>query len=76
MQVQPVSLDAVDAAELGELLEFLDQWLAGDSERVAASLTCFIDGAGYGLGELRADLTRFAGLLGATNVSMPQGDER
>ena len=58
-------LDAVDAAELAELLQFLAQWLARDPGRLGASLEAFVGHPAYNLGELRQDLNRFAFLLGA-----------
>lgn len=38
MTVRPVCLDAGDAVELGELLEFLGNWLVSDREILAVSL--------------------------------------
>ncbi len=57
-------LDAVDAAELAELLQFLSQWLARDRARLGASLEQFVGHPAYGTGELRQDLARFTFLLG------------
>jgi hypothetical protein len=57
-------LDAVDAAELAELLQFLSQWLARDRARLGASLEQFAGHPAYGTGELRQDLARFVFLLG------------
>ena len=59
-----VRLDAVDAAELTELLQFLAQWLARDPGRLGASLEQFAGHPAYNLGELRQDLNRFTFLLG------------
>lgn len=57
-------LDVVDATELGELLDFLRDWLAGaDSAQLAASRRRFVGTDGYDLDNLRADLSRFALLL-------------
>ena len=67
MTVRPVCLDAGDAVELGELLEFLGRWLGCDGERLAASFCRFIGSGGYGIDELRADVERFAFLLGGTD---------
>ena len=76
MQVRPVCLDAGDAVELGELLGFLGAWLAGDDVRLGASLGRFV-GAGYGIDELRADVSRFAFLLGGDGAELfIGGDER
>jgi endogenous inhibitor of DNA gyrase (YacG/DUF329 family) len=55
-----------DAIELGELLTFLGDWLGGtDNPTLAASLRRFVGTDGYDITELRADMTRFAFLLGA-----------
>ena len=59
-----VRLDAVDAAELAELLQFLSQWLARDRGRLGASLEEFVGHPAYNIGELRQDLDRFTFLLG------------
>lgn len=54
-----------DAVELGELLTFLNDWLGGtDNPALNASLRRFVGTDGYDLTELRADLARFAFLLG------------
>lgn len=54
-------LDAADALELGEILEFLSDWLHAD-HNAAASLARF---SGLrDISELCADLARFAFLLG------------
>ncbi|MDQ4143158.1 MAG: hypothetical protein M3198_05315 [Actinomycetota bacterium] len=60
MTTPVVTLDAVDALELGELLEFVRDWLQGD-QGVAPSLARF---GGLDPAELSADLSRFAFLLG------------
>jgi hypothetical protein len=62
-----VKLDATDAAELAEMLQFLSQWLARDPARLATSLAEFVSHPAYGLSELRADLERFAFLLGGSD---------
>ena len=59
-----MSLDAVDAAELAELLQFLSQWLARDPDRLGASLEEFVGHPAYGTAQLRQDLDRFVFLLG------------
>jgi hypothetical protein len=59
-----VRLDAVDAAELAELLQFLSQWLARDRGRLGASLGEFVGHPACNVGELRQDLDRFTFLLG------------
>ncbi len=55
-----VSLDAVDACKLAEVLELLHRWLQADDD-VAASLACF---CALDVAALSADLSRFAFLLG------------
>ncbi len=59
-----LSLD--DAMELGQLLQFLDDWLGTDHE-LSTSLARFISIDGYGVGTLRDDLARFMFLLGETD---------
>jgi hypothetical protein len=60
-----VQLDTTDAAELVELLTFLDDWLAGrDTKLLAGSLARFVNHPGYDLLTLRADIARFTFLLG------------
>ena len=60
-----LSLD--DAMELGQLLQFLDEWLATDREQLGTSLARFIGIDGYGLETQRGDLARFMFLLGETD---------
>jgi hypothetical protein len=62
-----VNLSPDDAMELGQLLQFLDDWLATDREQLGASLARFIGSDGYGPGTLRNDLARFMFLLGVTD---------
>ena len=62
MKVRPVCIEPEDAVELVELLEFLGSWFARDSS-LAAALDRFV-GGGYEAEELRADLLRFARLVG------------
>jgi hypothetical protein len=59
-----VSLDAVDAIELAELLQFLAGWLIADPGRLEASLLAYVGHPAYGPEQLGADLNRFAFLLG------------
>jgi hypothetical protein len=59
--------DAVDAAELAEMLQFLSEWLARDPARLAVSLAEFVGHPAYGLAQLRGDLERFAFLLGGSD---------
>ena len=58
-----VRLDAVDAAELAELLQFLSRWLARD-RGASASLEKFVGHPAYHAAQLRQDLDRFTFLLG------------
>jgi len=62
-----IKLDAVDAAELAEMLQFLSRWLARDPGRLGASLEEFTGHPAYGLQDLRADLERFVFLLGGSD---------
>jgi len=65
MPAPQAHLDLVDAAELGELLTFISQWLGGtDHAQLAASFGRFMGIQGYGLADLRTDLARFTFLLG------------
>ncbi|MCA1693781.1 MAG: hypothetical protein LC749_03120 [Actinobacteria bacterium] len=73
--VAPVCLRAEHAIELGELLEFLASWLADASDVCAEALAGFC-GPSYPLGELRADLARFAFLLGADGQRFVFGEGR
>jgi hypothetical protein len=59
-----IALDLTDAAELGQLLGFLDDWLGADRATLEPSLGRF---TGYDLDQLRADLRRFAFLIGDTD---------
>ena len=58
-------LDPTDLAELGELVQFLDAWLACDHEYLDQSLIRFVGNHAYSITGLREDLGRFAVLLGA-----------
>jgi hypothetical protein len=62
-----VNLSLDDAMELGQLLQFLDNWLATGREQIGTSLARFIGIDGYGVGTLRDDLARFMFLLGETD---------
>jgi hypothetical protein len=65
-----MSLDAADAAELAEILQFLSDWLTFDHDHLDTSLQRFIDSptpAAYDANQLRHDLNRFAFLLGGDN---------
>ena len=62
-----VSLNATNAAELAEMLQFLSQWLARDPSRLGESPTEFVGHPAYGLAHLRDDLERFVFLLGGSD---------
>ena len=62
-----VSLNATDAAQLAEMLQFLSEWLARDPARLAASLAAFVGHPAYGLPQRRGDLERFVFLLGGSD---------
>jgi len=62
-----VNLSLDDAMEPGQLLQFLDDWLATDHEQLRTSLARFIGIDGCGVGTLRDDLVRFMFLLGETD---------
>lgn len=64
MTLPDVRLHPNDAAELAELLQFLDDWLATDREHLAASLSRFVGNHSYDLSQLRTDMSRFVFLLG------------
>jgi hypothetical protein len=57
-----LSLRDLDALELGELLEFCRDFLTAEADTIGPALDRFAHG--YPLAELRADLARFAFLLG------------
>jgi hypothetical protein len=77
MTVPPVCLDADDAVELGELVEFLGDWVVGERSVLAESLGRFLGIDGYDIDELRADLARFAFLVGVNDGELLfGGDER
>ena len=63
----PVNVSPDDAMELGQLLQFLDDWLATDRGPVDDSLTRFVGCDAYGVELLRHDLARFAFLLGESD---------
>ena len=48
-----------DAMELGQLLQFLDDWLSTDHGPVDESLTRLVGCEAYGVESLRDDLARF-----------------
>ena len=63
-----ITLDLSDAAEPAEMLTFLADWLAGSQKQALAdSLTEFVGHPAYNTQTLRADLHRFAFLLGVSD---------
>jgi hypothetical protein len=62
-----MTLDAVDAAELAEMLAFLSRWLARDPGRLGPSLGDFVGHPAYGIQHLRDDLDRFVFLPGGSD---------
>lgn len=62
-----IPIDAVDAIELAELLQFLSGWLESDHASLTASLTRFTGSPAYGPNELHGDFARFRFLLGLTD---------
>jgi hypothetical protein len=67
------TLRDLDALELAELLEFLGSFFASEEAAIADALSRFCLG-GYSLVELRADLARFAFLLGGDGTAFVLGD--
>jgi hypothetical protein len=63
-----ITLDIGDAAELAEMLTFLADWLSGNQKpALDQSLAAFVGHPAYNTDTLRADLHRFAFLLGSSD---------
>jgi hypothetical protein len=62
-----VTLNATDAAELAEMLQFLADWLQQDPDRLRASLEDFVVHPAYNTSQLQEDLDRFTFLLGGSD---------
>ena len=63
-----ITLDAVDAAELREMLTFLTGWLSGSqNQALHQSFAGFVGHPAYNTDTLCADLRRFVFLLGASD---------
>jgi hypothetical protein len=62
-----VTLNAADAAELAELLQFIADWLTRDPARPGASLEGFAGHPAYDTRKLRDDLDRFIFLPGGSD---------
>jgi hypothetical protein len=59
-----VNLGPDHAAELTELLEFLNAWLTSDHDHLNASLIRYVGHPAYDINRLKTDLDRFTFLLG------------
>ncbi len=65
---QPViQLPVTDVAELIELLQFIDDWLATCPGQLREPFARFVGHPAYDISQLRGDLQRLAFLLGADN---------
>lgn len=76
--VADFTLPGEAAWELGELVEFLCDWIDHD-HRTRCELPASLDrftGGGYDLNELRADLARFSFLLGGDGARLVFGADR
>jgi len=62
-----IQLPAADVAELAELLQFIDDWLATFHYQLSEPFARFVGHPAYGISHLRADLQRLSFLLGADN---------
>ncbi|MBV8993865.1 MAG: hypothetical protein JO287_09225 [Pseudonocardiales bacterium] len=75
MTAPDARLHPADTAELAELLQFLDDWLASGDDRIHQSLAQFVGHPAYGISQLRSDLSRLAFLLGAGNSGQLFGEQ-
>jgi hypothetical protein len=64
-----VTLNANDAADLAEMLQFLADWLNREPGRLGASLEDFVGHPAYNTRQLREDLDRFVFLLGGSDAN-------
>lgn len=62
-----IHLPVADAAELTELLQFIDDWLATCPDQLRQPFARFVGHPAYDISQLRGDLQRLAFLLGADN---------
>jgi len=60
-----IQLLVIDVAELIELLQFIDDWLATCPGQLREPLARFVGHPACGISQLRGDLQRLAFLLGA-----------
>jgi hypothetical protein len=68
-------LDTTDAIELAETLQFITGWLTTDPATLAPSFLAYTGHPAYGLDTLRADLDRFAFLLGGNDGEFLTGQD-
>jgi hypothetical protein len=64
-----------EATELGELCDFVCEWLGQAPAGVAHSLATFVSAPGYDLSDLRADCRRFSFLLGVATSPFLEDEE-
>jgi len=62
-----IQFPVADVAELTELLQFIDDWLATCHDQLSEPFARFVGHPAYGISQLRGDLNRLAFLLGADN---------
>jgi len=63
-----ITLDTGGAAELAQMLTFLADWLSGSQKQILdESFAAFVGHPAHDTDALRADLHRFAFLLGASD---------
>lgn len=67
MSAPIITLDAADAVELAEILEFVGEWLGRDFTTLRASLDRFSDHS-IAIDDLRDDLARFGELIGDARI--------
>jgi hypothetical protein len=70
-----IALSGEETVELGEMLEFLADWIDHTPDVLGESLDRFC-GGGYRLDVLRADVARFVFLLGGPSDRFIDGDTR
>jgi hypothetical protein len=68
-------IDTADAIELTETLQLIAGWLAADPATLAPSLLAHIGHPAYDINALRADLDRFAFLLGGNDGEFLLGED-
>ena len=62
--MRTINIDPTDALELGQLLDFIDDWLNADPEDLTPSLARFVGHPTYTIEQLRTELQHFTFLLG------------